>query len=108
MARLEGFEPPTLRSEVRSNPHSDKLAEGKSLFLWASPLFSFSSISAVSYQCGNNDGNKNRVAQRARVMLRLFVSQWKRDHRKPWRALTRVSKDKTGKTTNEPTNVDSR
>src|SRR6266540_4802341 len=37
LARLEGFEPPTLRSEVRFNPQQERLTEGKSLFCRASP-----------------------------------------------------------------------
>ena len=77
MARLEGFEPPTPRSEVLSNPQSDNLGKGKSLFLQASPLFYFSLVFVVTYQCGNKNGNIESTNVRRRLSNR--DSQTRRD-----------------------------
>jgi hypothetical protein len=62
MARLEGFEPPTLRSEVRSIPQSDKLAKGKSSVNRTLPFSFVISLRVVSCQCGNKNGNRPHIS----------------------------------------------
>jgi len=65
LARPEGFEPPTLRSEVRSNTHLEITGSKKSpAFLPFSNLLSIL-LSPVSRCCGNIDGNKVRVKTRS-------------------------------------------
>ena len=58
MARLEGFEPPTLRSEIVSNAdqHVSATSKIQRLGVLASML-----VRADSAPCGNTDGNKNRL-----------------------------------------------
>ncbi len=57
MARPEGFEPPTPRSVVRSNPESDKPAEGKSSFYRGFSPFLLRLISRCFMSVWKQNGN---------------------------------------------------
>jgi hypothetical protein len=65
LARPEGFEPPTLRSEVRSDAQLERTGKKKRpVFLLFSNLLSIL-LSPVLRCCGNIDGNKVRVKTRS-------------------------------------------
>ena len=53
LARPEGFEPPTLRSEVRSSSFSQQTAKKKSPFFIGERAFSFLSLGFVTCESGN-------------------------------------------------------
>src|SRR5262245_14505826 len=54
---LEGFEPPTLRSEVLSNPQQHVLAWNRSRVFQAFPAFYFMSVRLGTSHRGNIHGN---------------------------------------------------
>jgi hypothetical protein len=58
MARPEGFEPPTFRSEVLSNPQQHVLTRNRSRVFQAFSIFHFMSVRLSSSHCGNKFGNK--------------------------------------------------
>jgi len=64
MARQEGFEPPTLRSEVVSNAdqHVSATSKIQRLGILASVL-----VRCDSNPCANTDGNKNRTTLQSNV-----------------------------------------
>jgi hypothetical protein len=57
MARPEGFEPPTPRSVVRSNPQQHVLAWNRSRVFQGVPAFHFMSVRLSTSHCGNIRGN---------------------------------------------------
>jgi len=60
LARPEGFEPPTLRSEVRSVPYAQGPAWKRRFIFQRNLNPSSVLVLTVSRRCGNTDGNKRR------------------------------------------------
>ncbi|GEM_PF-5438541 len=57
LARPEGFEPPTLRSEVSPDPERPETGRKRSLIFQGFSLFGFRSLYLVSCSYGNKNGN---------------------------------------------------
>src|SRR3989338_11309144 len=57
LARPEGFEPPTLRSEVSPNPERPETGRKRSLIFQALSPFGFGSVFSIPYNYGNKNGN---------------------------------------------------
>ena len=58
MARPEGFEPPTLRSEVRFTPQLQEITKKKPSILKSSVRFNSTLLRLIPRHCGNMHGNK--------------------------------------------------
>ena len=86
MVRPDGFEPPTPRFVVGSNPQSDKPAWGKRLERKAFPSFHFISVWLISSQYGNNDGNKFQSQKIFHCANSRFPepSSWRKKPRISW------------------------
>jgi len=57
LARPEGFEPPTLRSEVSPDPERPETGRKRSVIFQALSPFGFGSVYIIPWHCGNNRGN---------------------------------------------------
>jgi hypothetical protein len=78
MARPEGFEPPTPRSVVLSNPQHHVLTWNRSHVFQGFSTFHFISVRLSTSHCGNARGNRFRFNARENTLGRLIKSSCRR------------------------------
>jgi hypothetical protein len=74
LARPEGFEPPTPRSVVLSNPQQHVLTWNRSRVFQAFSIFHFMSVRLSSSHCGNKFGNRQRREGRESTSCRSAIT----------------------------------